>query len=87
VTAAGVGVAAVTGAGTTTIGTPEGPKNGVVPDGPAAIRRVAVPALIAASVGSDVNATSKATVTAQRLRTRFSSYKPSNTGANSTIVT
>jgi len=59
-------------AGTITTATPERcAKNGVVPGGPsAATRRVAVPALIAASVGSEVSATSRATVIVQRSRTR-----------------
>jgi hypothetical protein len=59
------------GAGTTTTGTRDRcTKNGVVPAVPsAATRRVAVPALIAASVGSDVSATSRATVIVQRSRT------------------
>jgi hypothetical protein len=55
------------GAGTTTTGTTEGcAMNGVVPPCSAPWPRVAVPALIAASVGSDANATSNATVTVQR---------------------
>jgi hypothetical protein len=55
------------GCGTITIGTPDGwAMNGVVPSGSAVWPRVAEPALIAASVGSDASETSRTTVKVQR---------------------
>ena len=57
----------VGGCGTITTGTPDGwAMNGVVPSGSPLRPRVAEPALIAASVGSDASATSSTTVEVQR---------------------